>query len=57
MLDIKFVRDNLAAVEEAMRNRNTSFDTQAFLDLDSRRREAIQQEESLQAERNSTSAS
>ena len=55
MLDIKFVRDNLAAVEEAMRNRNTSFDTQAFLDLDSRRREAIQQEESLQAERNSTS--
>ncbi len=55
MLDIKFVRDNLAAVEEAMRNRNTSFDTQAFLDLDSRRREAIQLEESLQAERNSTS--
>ena len=55
MPDIKFVRDNLAAVEEAMRNRNTSFDTQAFLDLDSRRREAIQLEESLQAERNSTS--
>ncbi len=55
MLDIKFVRDNLAAVEEAMRNRNASFDTQAFLDLDARRREAIQQEESLQAERNSAS--
>ncbi len=55
MLDIKFVRENLAAVEEAMRNRNTSFDTAAFTDLDERRRAAIQQEEALQAERNSAS--
>ncbi len=55
MLDIKFGRENLPAVEEAMRNRNTSFDTQAFMDLDAHRREAIQQEESLQAERNSAS--
>lgn len=52
MLDIKFVRENLSAVEEAMRNRNSSFDTSAFTNLDSRRREAIQQEEALQAERN-----
>lgn len=55
MLDTKFVRENLAAVEEAMRNRNAAFDTQAFLELDARRREAIQQEEALQAERNSAS--
>ena len=55
MLDMKFVRENLSAVEEAMRNRNTSFDTQAFTDLDARRREAIQQEEALQAERNAAS--
>ncbi len=55
MLDIKFVRENLSAVEEAMAHRNTSFDSQAFLDLDARRREAIQQEEALQAERNTAS--
>ena len=55
MLDIKFVRENLAAVEEAMCNRNTSFDTAAFTDLDERRRAAIHQEEALQAERNSAS--
>ncbi|MCI9129606.1 MAG: serine--tRNA ligase [Eggerthellaceae bacterium] len=55
MLDIKFVRENLSAVEETMRNRNASFDSQAFLDLDARRREAIQKEEALQAERNAAS--
>lgn len=55
MLDVKFVRDNLDAVCTAMENRNTSFDAQAFSALDAKRREAISQEESLQAERNSIS--
>lgn len=55
MLDVKFVRDNLDAVCTAMKNRNTSFDAETFSALDAKRREAITQEESLQAERNSAS--
>lgn len=55
MLDTKFVRDNLDAVKEAMKNRNASFDDAAFLELDAGRRELIAKEESLQSERNKIS--
>ena len=55
MLDIKFVRENQEAVAEAMKNRNASWDSARFSELDSARREAIQQEEALQAERNQLS--
>ena len=55
MLDIKFVRENLAVVEEAMKNRNASFDSARFTELDEERRAAIAEEEALQAERNSSS--
>ena len=55
MLDAKFVRDNLEAVSDAMRNRNSSFDEASFVELDSRRRELIAQEENLQSERNKMS--
>lgn len=55
MLDIKYVRDNIEDVVEAMGNRNASFDSEAFLALDAKRRELIAQEESLQAKRNAAS--
>lgn len=55
MLDIKYVRDNIEDVVEAMGNRNASFDSEAFLALDAERRELIAQEESLQAKRNAAS--
>lgn len=55
MLDIKFVRENQDAVREAMKNRNASWDAARFSELDESRREAIQQEEALQAERNTLS--
>ena len=56
MLDAKFVRENLDAVAEAMANRNfTAWDSQAFTELDAKRRELIQEVESLQAQRNSSS--
>ncbi len=55
MLDTKYVRDNLDAVKEAMRNRNASFDDATFTELDARRRELIAHEEELQAERNKLS--
>ncbi len=55
MLDVKFVRENLDAVTQAMRDRNASFDADAFSRLDAQRREAIAEEERLQAERNAAS--
>ena len=55
MLDVKYVRDNIDKVAEAMKNRNAAFDAEAFQTLDTKRREAIAHEEELQAERNSQS--
>ena len=55
MLDAKLVRDNLELVEEAMKDRNASWDTAAFTRLDETRRGAIAREEALQAERNAAS--
>ncbi len=55
MLDLKFVRENQEAVAEAMRNRNAAWDAALFAKLDEQRRDAIQREESLQAERNALS--
>ena len=57
MLDIKFVRDNQAAVAEAMENRHASWDAARFSELDETRRAAIAKEEALQAERNAASKS
>lgn len=52
MLDIKYVRENLAEVQEAMRNRNADFDSERFQELDSQRRELITKAEALQSDRN-----
>ena len=49
MLDIKFVRENLDAVETAMKNRKADFDKERFSNLDTSRRELIGKEEALQA--------
>ena len=57
MLDIKYVRDNQAAVAEAMENRHASWDAARFSELDETRRAAIAKEEALQAERNAASKS
>lgn len=55
MLDIRFVRENQEAVATAMKNRNASWDSSRFSELDEARRTAITEEESLQAERNTAS--
>lgn len=55
MLDLRFVRENQEAVAEAMKNRNASWDSSRFAELDERRRAAIVAEEALQAERNALS--
>ena len=55
MLDIRYVRENQEAVAEAMRNRNFPWDADKFSELDEKRRAAIAEEESLQAQRNKIS--
>ena len=48
MLDVKYVRDHLDEVAEAMKNRHAHFDPERFASLDVRRREVIAEEEALQ---------
>ncbi len=55
MLDIRFVRENQEVVAASMKNRGVNWDHARFADLDEQRREAIAQEEALQAERNASS--
>lgn len=55
MLDMKFIRENPKAVEEALRNRGASFDLKALLTLDQERRRLLQEVEGLKSKRNTTS--
>jgi len=55
MLDSKFLRDNLEAVEARLKTRGGSLDLTGFRELDSRRRELLRQSEELKALRNRVS--
>jgi seryl-tRNA synthetase len=55
MLDLKFVRDNLPLVEEALRKRRSTLSLDGFRDLDAKRRERLAAVEGLRAERNAAS--
>ena len=55
MLDLKFVRDNLAVVEQALKNRNASVDLSEFIGLDKKRRELLVEVEALKSRRNTVS--
>ena len=55
MLDSRFVRENIEAVDAAMKSQNTQWDKEGFLALEARRREVIAQIETLQAGRNACS--
>jgi seryl-tRNA synthetase len=55
MLDSKFLRDNLETVDARLKTRGGSLDLSAFRELDSRRRELLQQSEELKALRNRVS--
>jgi len=52
MLEIKFVRQNLSLVREALKNRNASADLEIFQKSDEDRREILAQVESLRHRRN-----
>lgn len=55
MLEAKFVRENPERVDAAMKARNSSWDVQAFLNIDAKRRSLIAKLEELQAKRNTAS--
>ena len=55
MLDMKFVRDNLPLVEQALNNRNASVDLTEFTGLEKRRRELLVEVEALKSKRNTVS--
>jgi len=57
MLDVRFVRENLDTVAQAMKNRNAAWNSSRFSELDESRKKAIVTEESLQAKRNAASKS
>ena len=56
MLDLKFVRENLDKVAEAMKTRHTEVDLDAFRKLDQERRDLLQEVEADKSMRNSVSA-
>jgi seryl-tRNA synthetase len=55
MLDFSKIRQDPEGMAAALASRGADFDMGALLDLDAKRREVIQQVETLQAERNETS--
>ena len=55
MLDLKFVRDNIPAVEEMLRKRRSSLSLGGFVELDKARRERLAEVEKMRAERNAAS--
>jgi len=55
VLDLKFVRENLRVVEEALRRRRASVPLEGFAELDRRRRAILAEAQALRAERNAAS--
>jgi seryl-tRNA synthetase len=55
MLDVKFVRENLPAVQEALRRRRSPASLEGFAGIDRERRALVSSVEALRAERNAAS--
>ena len=55
MLDIKLIRENSEAVQQALKTRNADVDVDGLLELDAARRAVITEAEGLKTERNAAS--
>jgi len=55
MLDMRFVRENVERVREALKARNAKVDLDELLDLDQKRRDMVQKADKLKEERNRAS--
>jgi len=56
MLDIKFVRENLAEVKKALEKKHSKFDLDGLLALDDKRKKLLQKVENLRAEQKKISS-
>lgn len=56
MLDVRFIRNNLAVVEEALAKRGSHLDMSEYKALDEERRDKVREVEELKARRNRASA-
>lgn len=56
MLELKFMRENIAMLKEMLKNRNNNTDMDEFERLDLKRREVLSEVESLKRDRNNVSA-
>ena len=52
MLDTKFIREHVEEVRANIKNRNAKADIDAFVALDSKRRDLLQKVEAMKSERN-----
>lgn len=52
MLDLRFIRENVDVVKDAIRKRNLNLDLQNFVDMDDKRRKVLLELEDLRAEKN-----
>ena len=55
MLDMRFVRDNMDVVEQALKNRGAAVDLTEFAELEKKRREILVEVETLKSRRNTVS--
>lgn len=55
MLDLKYIRENAEAVKINTSNKNETADIELILELDSKRRELVQEADALKAQRNQVS--
>lgn len=55
MLDMKFVRDNLDVVRAMLKKRNNSLSLDGFAELEKKRRDILNESDSLKSQKNSTS--
>jgi seryl-tRNA synthetase len=55
MLDIKFIREHVELVKQKMQERRADMDVDRILDMDAKRRDTLQQVETLKHERNTVS--
>jgi seryl-tRNA synthetase len=56
MLDIKFIRDNIDIVKDALKNKNVKLNLDDFIKLDKERRKLLTEVETLKAKKNEASA-
>ncbi len=56
MIEMKFIRENVELIKKSLKDRSSDFDLEKLIMLDEKRREILQEVETLKKERNDSSA-